>query len=145
MMAEDLVNHPSHYISESGMECISFIDEFCSVAGALSKNPVSYSSTYYFCNMIKYLWRCDKKGGDLDKEKALWYYQRSALSHSGDTLRLVRVLKGLSLRHGLGIFWGRFLAMIHESAEQEREKNENAAKRVKAKQEARALKKLLYE
>lgn len=60
----DLINHPEHYKSASGIECIDVVE----------------SMTFNRGNAIKYLWRAGEKGGP-DKEiedlrKAAWYVQR---------------------------------------------------------------------
>lgn len=58
----DNVNHPGHYIHD-GMECI------VAIAGALGDNVNDYCRG----NIIKYLWRYEKKNGVEDLEKARWY------------------------------------------------------------------------
>jgi hypothetical protein len=57
----DPVNHPAHYRSPSGVECIQVTEHFSFLRG----------------NAIKYLWRAGAKG-DLrqDLEKARWYIDR---------------------------------------------------------------------
>jgi hypothetical protein len=56
------VDHPKHYTSHpSGIECIAIVEEMNFCVG----------------NAIKYLWRADEKGKDLeDLEKARWYIDR---------------------------------------------------------------------
>jgi hypothetical protein len=56
------VDHPSHYNqSGSGIECIDVVEWLPFNVG----------------NAIKYLWRADHKGKDIeDLQKALWYVQR---------------------------------------------------------------------
>lgn len=62
----DVVNHPSHYKSESGLEAIDVIDAFV---------PNLYA--YYLGNVLKYLLRAHKKGDTLTNlRKAKWYLDR---------------------------------------------------------------------
>jgi len=58
----EAVDHPSHYNSSPcGVECIDVVEEM----------------PFNLGNAIKYLWRCDHKGKDIeDLQKALWYVQR---------------------------------------------------------------------
>ena len=58
----DMVNKPPHYRNHpSGVECITITEHFNFNVG----------------NAIKYLWRCDEKGSDIqDLEKAAWYVNR---------------------------------------------------------------------
>jgi hypothetical protein len=59
---KETVNHPKHYNAHpSGVECITIVEHFNFNVG----------------NAIKYLWRADEKGHELeDLKKALWYCQR---------------------------------------------------------------------
>lgn len=59
---KDMVNHPKHYTSHpSGVECIEITEHMCFNLG----------------NAIKYVWRADEKGNDVeDLRKAVWYIQR---------------------------------------------------------------------
>ncbi|MCW2496329.1 DUF3310 domain-containing protein [Jatrophihabitans sp.] len=61
-MAEDVVNHPSHYTSHpSGIECIEITEHMGFNLG----------------NALKYIWRADLKGDAIeDLEKAAWYIRR---------------------------------------------------------------------
>lgn len=64
---KEIVNHPSHYQSENGIEAIDAIRAAIGDAGTLS-----------FCqgNAIKYLLRARKKGKFLeDLQKAKWYIE----------------------------------------------------------------------
>lgn len=61
----DMVNHPAHYQSESGVEVIDVIDDF-----------VDDPASYYKGNIIKYILRYEKKGGVEDLEKARWYLNK---------------------------------------------------------------------
>ncbi len=60
-MAEN-VDHPKHYVSHaSGVECIQVTEHF----------------NFNIGNAIKYLWRSDLKGKQVeDLEKAIWYIKR---------------------------------------------------------------------
>jgi hypothetical protein len=61
----DPVNHPTHYQSAGGIECIEALESL-----GLGKA---------FCtgNAIKYLWRLNGKGKAVeDARKAQWYVQR---------------------------------------------------------------------
>ena len=62
----EMVHHPDHY-NVGNIECIDAIES------ALS--PDQFAG---FCrgNAIKYIWRCDSKGGNEDLKKALWYLER---------------------------------------------------------------------
>ena len=55
----DMVNHPPHYTSHpSGVECIT----------------VTQHMNFCLGNAVKYIWRADDKGKDLeDLKKARWY------------------------------------------------------------------------
>ena len=57
------VNHPDHYNSIPGIECIDVVEHF----------------NFNLGNAIKYIWRAGlKQGADwrTDLEKALWYIER---------------------------------------------------------------------
>jgi hypothetical protein len=56
------VNHPKHYTSHpSGIECIQITEHM----------------SFNLGNAIKYVWRADEKGKDIeDLRKAVWYIQR---------------------------------------------------------------------
>ncbi len=58
----DRVNHPKHYTSHpSGIECIQ----------------ITESMNFCLGNAIKYIWRADLKGKDIeDLKKAIFYIQR---------------------------------------------------------------------
>jgi len=58
---EDPVNHPKHYTSHpSGVECIA----------------ITRHMGYNLGNVVKYVWRADLKGKDIeDLEKAVFYLQ----------------------------------------------------------------------
>lgn len=58
----DPVNHPAHYINHpSGVECIQITEHMNFCLG----------------NAVKYIWRADEKGSDIeDLKKAVWYIER---------------------------------------------------------------------
>ena len=59
----DVVNHPPHYKSDSGIESIDVIEGF--------------GLNFHLGNVIKYILRHDKKGKPLeDLKKARWYLDR---------------------------------------------------------------------
>lgn len=63
---KDNVNHPEHYQSEDGIECIDAITS--AIEG------LEGSEAFFVGTIIKYLWRYRKKGTPLeDLEKAKWY------------------------------------------------------------------------
>lgn len=61
-MNDDNVQNPKHYTSHpSGVECITVTEHMNFLLG----------------NAIKYIWRADLKGSDIqDLEKAVWYIKR---------------------------------------------------------------------
>lgn len=61
----DVVNHPPHYQSNTGLEVIEAIDAFV-------EDPASY----YAGNIIKYVCRYNHKNGLEDLKKACWYLNR---------------------------------------------------------------------
>lgn len=61
----DMVNHPKHYISESGAETIDSI-------AALTEDKTGIEA-YCIGNIIKYVSRYKKKNGLEDLNKAAWY------------------------------------------------------------------------
>ena len=65
----DNVNHPEHYTSHpSGIECIQITEHMGFNLG----------------NAVKYIWRSDLKGNDIqDLQKAIWYLKRE-LKRRGD-------------------------------------------------------------
>ncbi len=58
----DKVNHPDHYKQHpSGVECITIAEHM----------------NFNLGNVIKYVWRADEKGRDIeDLCKAVWYLER---------------------------------------------------------------------
>lgn len=65
----DAVEHPSHYTSHpSGIECIQITEHMGFNLG----------------NAIKYIWRADEKGNDIeDLRKAAWYVVREIERRTG--------------------------------------------------------------
>lgn len=64
---KDVVNHPEHYTSGS-IECIDAIME------AIKDKPAQ--EAYLVGNIMKYLWRYEKKNGVEDVKKAQWYLNK---------------------------------------------------------------------
>lgn len=63
----DMVNHPPHYISETGMEAIDVIEAFTSDLKGIEATDTG--------NILKYACRWKKKGGVKDLKKIIWYAQ----------------------------------------------------------------------
>lgn len=63
----DMVNHPPHYQSDNGIECIDAIQAALGREGFIA---------YCRGNAIKYLWR-DKVNNAEDRNKAIWYINRA--------------------------------------------------------------------
>ncbi len=63
----DMVNHPPHYQSAAGLECIDAIQ------AAMTAEEFR---GYLRGNCLKYLWRADRKGGTEDLKKAAWYLNK---------------------------------------------------------------------
>ena len=63
----DVVNHPAHYTGGK-MECIDIVDVMTEDKQGLEA----------FCigNIVKYLYRYNKKGGVEDVKKAEWYFKK---------------------------------------------------------------------
>ena len=62
---DKMVNHPTHYHSKNGVECIQCIE--AAVENLTGMDAVDTA------NAIKYLFRWSKKDGIQDIKKALWY------------------------------------------------------------------------
>lgn len=62
---EDLVNHPPHYKTESGIETIEVIEAFTKGLEGIEATDTG--------NIIKYICRWKKKNGLQDLKKAQWY------------------------------------------------------------------------
>lgn len=65
--ADNMVSHPPHYQSETGMEVIDVIEAFTSGLEGIEATDTG--------NIIKYACRWKNKGGIQDLEKILWYTQ----------------------------------------------------------------------
>ena len=63
----DMVNHPQHY-TQGGIECIDALK-----AATVGKRGIE---AVCVANVIKYLWRYEKKNGIEDIRKAKWYIER---------------------------------------------------------------------
>ena len=68
----DMVNHPPHYQSDNGIECIDAIRAALGREGFIA---------YCRGNAIKYLWR-DKVNNVEDRNKAIWYINRANAEES---------------------------------------------------------------
>lgn len=70
MKDHDPINRPAHYTSHpSGAECIEIAEWF----------------PFNLGNAIKYIWRCGKKGDEIeDLRKARWYLDREILRREND-------------------------------------------------------------
>lgn len=64
----DLINHPPHYASGEGIECIDAIKEVT--------RDMRGMDAVCTANALKYLWRWKKKGGVESLKKAQWYIDR---------------------------------------------------------------------
>lgn len=64
----DMVNHPDHYMSNTGLETIDVIEAFTSDLKGLEAVCTA--------NVLKYICRWKKKNGLQDLEKAQWYLNR---------------------------------------------------------------------
>lgn len=66
----DMVNHPPHYQSENGIECIDAIRAAVGLDGFVSHCRAA---------AIKYAWRCGQKDAQSQElRKAAWYLNRAA-------------------------------------------------------------------
>lgn len=64
-MANDMINHPPHYKSETGMEVIDVIEAF-----TFDLKGIEAADTG---NIIKYACRWKNKNGIQDLKKLVWY------------------------------------------------------------------------
>ena len=62
---DQMVSHPSHYQSESGLEVIDVIEAFTSDLKGIEATDTG--------NVLKYMCRKKNKNGLQDLEKAQWY------------------------------------------------------------------------
>lgn len=63
--SDKMVSHPSHYISEDGIEVIDVIKAFTKDLNGMEAVATA--------NIIKYILRWKHKNGVQDIEKAIWY------------------------------------------------------------------------
>ena len=63
----NIVSHPPHYLSETGMEVIDVIEAFTFDLKGIEATDTG--------NIIKYACRWKKKHGIQDLEKIIWYTQ----------------------------------------------------------------------
>lgn len=61
----DMVNHPPHYKTESGLEAIDVIEAFTSDLKGIEATDTG--------NILKYACRWKQKGGTQDLKKIIWY------------------------------------------------------------------------
>ena len=73
---KDNIN-PSHY-KQGKVECIDAIE-----SATINKKGLDAVCT---ANIIKYIWRCEEKGGVEDMQKALWYLQKMISAQTGTVL-----------------------------------------------------------
>lgn len=66
-MSFDSVNKPKHY-NQGKVEAIDAIE-----SATIGKTGIQAVCT---ANVIKYLWRCEEKGGLEDLKKAQWYLNK---------------------------------------------------------------------
>jgi len=70
---KDNIN-PSHY-KQGKVECIDAIE-----SATINKKGLDAVCT---ANVIKYLWRCEEKGGVEDMKKAKWYLEKMISMQTG--------------------------------------------------------------
>jgi hypothetical protein len=70
LMKYDTVNHPIHYNTSGGIECIDAMEAMVQEA------EVDPHVAYCWQNAFKYLWRWHYKNGVEDLKKARWYIDR---------------------------------------------------------------------
>ena len=63
--SENMVNHPAHYIAETGMEVIDVIEAFTFDLKGIEATDTG--------NIIKYACRWKRKNGIQDLKKIIWY------------------------------------------------------------------------
>ena len=64
----DMVNHPNHYQTNSGLEAITVIESFT--------DELTGPACYLTGSVLKYMLRWRKKNGLEDLKKAQWYLNR---------------------------------------------------------------------
>ena len=67
-MNNDMINHPNHYISETGLETINVIEAFTFDLKGIEATDTG--------NIIKYISRWKKKNGLQDLQKARFYLNK---------------------------------------------------------------------
>lgn len=67
MIVNDLISHPEHYQSETGLEVIDVIEAFTFDLKGIEATDTG--------NVIKYICRWSKKNGVQDLKKAKWYIE----------------------------------------------------------------------
>lgn len=65
--ADEMVSHPPHYQSKSGLEVIEVIEAFTENLKGIEATDTG--------NIIKYICRWKEKNGIQDLEKVMWYTQ----------------------------------------------------------------------
>lgn len=65
LIKEDMVNHPNHYISETGLEVIDVVEAFTFDLKGIEATDTG--------NILKYMCRWKSKNGLEDLKKAKWY------------------------------------------------------------------------
>lgn len=65
---QDMVNHPEHYETGSGFECIDVMIETQGEASVIE---------YCVINAFKYIYRHKRKNGEEDIRKACWYLNKA--------------------------------------------------------------------
>lgn len=73
---KDMVNHPEHYISDSGIEVIDVIEAFTSDLKGIEATDTG--------NIIKYICRWKRKNKLEDLKKAQWYLNHLIKKVEGD-------------------------------------------------------------
>lgn len=69
-LVSDNVNHPAHYQSQSGIECIDAIM-------AMTGDMVDGDEAFLAGTIMKYIWRYQNKDNPIqDLEKAQWYLNK---------------------------------------------------------------------
>tara|TARA_R110000796_G_scaffold76913_2_gene171815 strand:- start:52 stop:282 length:231 start_codon:yes stop_codon:yes gene_type:complete len=66
-MSDDMVNSPKHYATGN----IEAIDAIEAMTGQMSGTIAPHAA-----NVLKYIWRCERKNGLEDIDKAIWYLNR---------------------------------------------------------------------
>ncbi|MBO4703912.1 MAG: DUF3310 domain-containing protein [Bacilli bacterium] len=75
----DMVNHPPHYQSKSGLEVIDVIDAFT--------EDLTGMDAVCTGNAIKYILRWKQKNGVEDIKKAIWYLNKLVSKLEKETMK----------------------------------------------------------